>query len=260
MAVEFGANYTKSADNGRRALAYIALAGNVVKVQPLAALALNNALCAQNQAVFFIGKSRKNAFELFSSILFGRFCTKADKHFIGVVMVMVTVFMTVMVAIAMRIVALVIMLVVVLMMLMVVTRTFGIITFMLVVVLVVFLALVMVVMMVVTFTLFVITFIVMMVMVMLVMALPFIMMMVMVVMVVAMAIRIVAFVLIMVMVNVSRKACEFLFNGIAALHSCQKLCTVENIPSGSNNGCGGILFAQKRYGFGNLFFGCALCV
>ena len=229
MAIELGTDYAKSADNCCRALAYVALTGNVVKVQPLAAFALNNALGAQNKAAFFIGESRKNALELVFCKLFGGFCTKADKHFIGVVMVMVTVFMTVMVAIAMRIVALVIMVVMVIMMLMVVTRTFGIITFMLVV--------------------------------MLVMALLFIMMMVMVVvMVVAMAIRIVAFVLIMVMVNVSRQACEFLFNGIAALHSCQKLCTVKNIPSGSNNGCGGILFAQKRYGFGNLFLGCALRV
>ena len=79
-------------------------------------------------------------------------------------------------------------------------------------------------------------------------------------MMVAMTIGVVAFALTVVVMNVSRKACEFLFDGIAALHSSQELCTVKNIPSGGNNGCGGILFAQKRYSFCNLFLGCALCM
>ena len=74
----------------------------------------------------------------------------------------------------------------------------------------------------------------------------------------ALAIGIVTFILVVMVMNVSGKAREFFFNGITALHSSKELCTVENFPRGGYNGCGGILLAQKRYGFGNLFFICAL--
>jgi hypothetical protein len=228
-------------------------------VQPLAAFALYNALCAQNKAVFFIGKSSKNAFQLLLAKLLSGFCAKANKYFIGVMMMVVmSMFMIVMMAIAMRIVALVIMMVMFMFVVMM-AFTFGVITLVLVMMVVMVLMLMMfliliVVVMVVTFTLFIVTFTVVMVMMLVLVVFLFIVM----VMMVAMALGIITFVLVVVMVNVSRKACEFLFNGVTALHSRQKLCTVKSLPRSGYNGCCRVLFAQECYGFGNLFFICAL--
>ena len=73
----------------------------------------------------------------------------------------------------------------------------------------------------------------------------------------AMAIGIVTFFM-MMMMNVCRQASKLFFDGISALHSSEKLCTVKNIPRSGYNGCCGVLFAQKRNGFCNLFLVCTL--
>ena len=87
------------------------------------------------------------------------------------------------------------------------------------------------------------------------------MMMVLVVLVMmTLTIRVFALVLMMVMMHISRQTSKLLFDGIATLHSCEKLRTVKNIPRSGYNRCGRILFAQKSYGFGNLFVVCTLCV
>ena len=104
-----------------------------------------------------------------------------------------------------------------------------------------------------------IVIVVMVFVVMFVLVMLFLILIVMVVM--AMAVGIVTLVLVVMMVvKVSSQACKLFFDGVATLHSGEELRTVKIIPRSGYDGCGGILFAKERYGFGDLFVGCTLRV
>ena len=104
------ADYAESADYTGCATTDVNTAGNVVKVKPLTAFTLNNALCTKNHTeVAPFVKRLKNLGKLFPAEFLGGFCANRSEYIVCVV-VMVVVVTT---AVTMLVVVVVVMLVVV---------------------------------------------------------------------------------------------------------------------------------------------------
>ena len=89
LLVEVRTDDAKAADDGGRAFAHVRLTRHVIKVQPSAALARNDALGAQHVAVFFlVFKRRQRVGQRLLVEALGGFGTVADEYLVGVVMVM----------------------------------------------------------------------------------------------------------------------------------------------------------------------------
>lgn len=228
-------------------MAYVALTGNVVKVQPLSVISCNDALGTQNDAVGLFFKQRlKDAVQLIRIELFRGLHAPTDKYVVGVVvMVMMTV--VVMMTGAVGIVTLVFLVMVVMMLMVMIMMVFVLIFIMVVVVMAAAVGII-------TFV-----FVVMMVMLMLMFVFVVVMMLVFVIIVVVVmvtaAVGVITLILVVMMVMFFRcfcKTCQLFFDGVAAFHSRQKLCAVQLVPRRGDDCSRCVVFAQECDGFGEL--------
>ena len=71
-------------------MSYVRLCGYVIKVDPLAVLALNNTLCAQNHAVrVILGECLENSVNALCGELLGGLAAKAGEDLVSVVMAVI---------------------------------------------------------------------------------------------------------------------------------------------------------------------------
>ena len=122
LAVKVGTDHAKAADDAGSTLTHVGLARNIVEVEP-SALALHDALGTQNGAVNGVGQCGERGMKPLHGVSFRGFCTVADEHLVGVVMVVTVVVMIVVMivtAACAMLVVLVMMLVLVLIMVMMV--------------------------------------------------------------------------------------------------------------------------------------------
>ena len=85
---DLGADNTKTADNACATETNVALAGDIVEVDPSAVVGCDNSLCAQNHSVLFsVGEALKSRAERVGIELLGGFRAVAYEYLVGVVMV-----------------------------------------------------------------------------------------------------------------------------------------------------------------------------
>ena len=95
MSIKLGANYTKTSDYTGTAITNIALAGDIVKVDPFSVIRSNDSFCTKNHTVFFsVCKAIKYGFQIISIEFLGGFSTEADKDFISMMVMMIVVMAT----------------------------------------------------------------------------------------------------------------------------------------------------------------------
>ena len=270
IIVDAGADYAKTTYNTGCAVSYVRLSGYVIKVYPLAVLALYDALGTQNHTVgIVLGKCLKDSGDGFDSKLFGSLAAEAGKYLIGVMMVvtvvvtaaramLIVVMVVMLVAMALLIVIVVVMLVtmallIVIVVVMLVTMTLLIVV---VVMMLVTMALLIVVVMVmlVTMALLVVIVVMMLVAMALLVVVVVVMLVTMalliaivVVMLVTMALLVVIVMMMVMMSMLFLKLLDSGVEGILLLHSGEDILSVELVPRSSDDNCVGIVLSDKLY-------------
>ena len=284
IIVDAGADYAKTTYNTGCAVSYVRLSGYVIKVYPLAVLALYDALGTQNHTVgIVLGKCLKDSGDGFDSKLFGSLAAEAGKYLIGVMMVvtvvvtaaramLIVVMVVMLVAMALLIVIVVVMLVtmallIVIVVVMLVTMTLLIVVVvmmlvtmaLLIVVVMVMLVtmallVVIVVMMLVAMALLVVVVVVMLVAMALLVVVVVVMLVTMalliaivVVMLVTMALLVVIVMMMVMMSMLFLKLLDSGVEGILLLHSGEDILSVELVPRSSDDNCVGIVLSDKLY-------------
>ena len=296
VLVKLGADNAKATDNACAAETNVALAGNVVEVDPSAVVGSDNSLCAQNHSVLFgVGKAVKSRAERVCVELLGGLRAEAYEYLVGVVMVVsvlvvvtagavavlvvLVMMMLVLVIVAMALLAmLVVMMMLVLMF--VAMALLAVLVMMMLVLMFVAMALLTVLVMMMLVLMFVamalLAVLVMMLMLvlvamalltvlvmMLVMAALVVMMVMVLVFIVIMtaALAVVVMSVMMVMsVRLYFKLVHFCFKGGFSLHSFEKLCAGQLLPRGGNDNRDSVMLFEKRYAICNLLIGHFSCV
>lgn len=214
----------KAANYSCRAAADIGLTGNVVKVYPLAALALNDTLGAKDHTVIVrLGEGIENCLDALNSKFFGSLNANRGKYLVCVVMVMI----------------------------MIVTTT----TAMLVVIVVMFVVAM-------ASTLVMLIVVVMLVVAMasaLVVLVVIVMLVVTVASALVMLVVIVMLVVMMVLVLLLKSLYSIL-ESILVLHGLKNILTVKAVPGCSYDNCALVMLTEKAYALADLLVSCALCM
>ena len=262
VLVELRADNAKATDNSGTAETNVALAGDVVEVDPSAVVGCDNSLCAQNHSVLFgVGEAVKCRAESVGVELLGGFCTVAYEYLVSVMVVSVLVVVTaraVAVLIVLVAVALLTVLVMVVLVLMFVAMALLIVFVMVMLMLVaVALLIVFVVVMLVIVTMALLTVLVMVMLVIVAVALLTVLVMVMLVLVIVVTALAVVMMSVMMVMLVRRlgKLAHFCFKGGFSLHSLKKLCARKLLPRGRNDNRGSVMLLEERYAICYLLIG-----
>ena len=292
MLIKLGADNAKATDNACAAETNVALAGDVVEVDPSAVVGSDNSLCAQNHSVLFgVGEAVKSRAERVSVELLGGLRAEAYEYLVGVVMVVsvlvvvtagavavlavLVVMMLVLVLVAVALLTVLVMMMLVLMFVAMALLAV-LVMMMLVLVAMAFLAvLVMMMLVLVAMTLLAVLVMMMLVLVIMAMALLTVLVMMML-MLVLMAMALLAVLVMMMLmlvimtaalavmmvmpVRLFFKLVHFCFKGGFSLHSLKKLCAGQLLPRGGNDNRGSVMLFEKRYAICNLLIGHFSCV
>ena len=276
--VDAGADYAESADYAGCSLTDVDFAGNVVKVKPLAAGALNDTLGAKDHTeVAALVEGLENCGELFPSKLLGCFCSNGCKYLIGMVMVVImattiaVLVVIVMVMVAIMATTIAMLVVIVVMMLVIVASAIAVLVVVVVVMIVIMattiamLVVVVVVMIVIVASVVAVLVVTVVMMLMVVATAIAVLVVVVVVMVVIMATAIAVLVVVVVMMVVMvmvlfLKVLDSVLESVAVLHSSENVLAVKAIPGGSDDYSGLVVLTEKSYALGNLLVLCGLCV
>ena len=249
FVIQTGSDHAKSAYYRRTADSHVGLAGYVIKVEPLAAFALNYSLGSEDHAVIIgLGEGFKSRDKLFAVKLLCCFCAEGREHFIrmvvmvivaaaSAVLVMIVVVMLVIVAVALLVMIVMVMLVIVTVALLVM-----IVVVMLVIVAVALLVMIVMVMLVIVAMALLVMIVVMMLVIVAVALLIMIVVVMLVVVTVALLVMIVV-VMMMLFLDCLYKMLE----SIGLLHSCKDVLTVKVLPGRSNDSRLGIMLTDKSY-------------
>ena len=260
MLVELRADNAKSTYNACSAETNVALAGDVVEVDPSAVVGSDNSLCAQNHAVLFgVGEAVECRAERVCVEFLGGFRTVAYEYLVGVVMMVSVVMMMTAGAVAVLIVFVVVMLMIVamallavlvmMMMLMIMIMTMAFLT--------VFVVVMMLMLVIVAMAFLAVLVVVMFMLVLVIVAMALLTVLV-VVMVSASAFFIV--VMMVMLVRLFFNLSHFCFKGGFSLHSLKKLCAGQLFPRGGNDNRGSIMLFEKRYAICDLLISHLSCV
>ena len=239
MLVDLGADDAQAAHDVGRAVAHIDLAGDIVKVDPLAVLPGHDALGTEDRAEDAAVELAQDVLDLVQGVFFRGLHAPAGKDLVGVVMMVMMMFVVVLVVImvmaaaAMVVVVMVIVIVVMMMVMLVIM--------VLVIVLVVVMVMIAAVLMI--MVVFMFMFMLMLVVVM----------MMLVVMVVAAAAVVVIVLLFGLRRSLGGQLGQLGLEGVLLLHGLQDLLAGELLPGGGDDGGHLVVFPQESHHVPELF-------